>query len=440
MGLYALTKKIFTMNNRRKFIKQLGAIVPAVSALNISYANFNFIEEHHEKNQDRDPKEVARDEEYWRPIQQSFEPSPHFINLDHAFYCAAPTIVMDRLLENTRRINQLTALYMRRHDIEDRFEIRKKMADFAGVAVEELLITRSTTESLDAVIMGLEIGADEEVIIAETDYHNMVATWQMKEKRYGVKIKTIKVPITPKNPKEIIDLYAKAITPKTKYIHLTHLINYNGQILPVKEITEIAHRQGIEVICDSSQSFAHIDFKISDLNCDYWAASLHKWLAAPVGSGLLYIKKEKIKKVWPLFGDYRHPEDDIRKFERIGTYPSAIYLTIADSLRFHNSIGTKFQEERLRYLKDYWTSKVVQFPKIKFTGPLDEKQSCGIANFAVEGKTPFEVADYLYDKHKIFTVGYDRGGITGVRVTPHIYTTLKELDKLVKAVEMYCKA
>lgn len=428
------------MNNRRNFIRQLTALLPAVSSLNFAHAHFKDLQKHYQEHQKRDPKEVARDEEYWKPIRQYFDPSPHFINLENGFYCAAPRIVMEALADNIKRINQLTSFYMRRMDSDDRLNTRKMLADYAGVDVEELLITRSTTESLDVVIMGLDIKPEEEVIIAESDYPNMLAAYTMREKRYGLKLNRIKIPHTPKNSSEIIECYRKAITPNTKYIHVTHVLNVNGQILPVAEIADMAHQQGIEIICDASHSYALLDYKIPDLKCDYYATSLHKWMAAPVGTGLLYIKKNKIKKVWPLFGDYGHEEDDIRKFERIGTYPAAIYVSISNALKFHQSVGTKFKEERLRYLKDYWVQQVIHFPKLKFNMPLDEKQSCAIANFSIEGKTPFEVADYLFDKHRIFTVGYDRGGIRGVRVTPHLYNSPDDLNKLVKALEIYCKA
>lgn len=427
------------MSSRRKFIKQIGALVPAVSVLNVSYASFQTLQQNFKQNKDRDPKEVARDEDYWRPIRQCYDPSPHFTNLENGFYSPATKAVMEALCDNQKRINQLTSFYMRRMDGEDRLNTRKLLAEYAGVNVNELLITRSTTESLDTVIMGLDIKPDEEVIIAESDYPNMVAAFALKEKRYGTRLKRIQIPHTPKAPEEVTECYRKAITSKTKFILLTHVINMNGQILPVAEIAKMAHQRGIEVICDASHSYALLDYKISDLDCDYFATSLHKWMGAPVGTGLLYIKKEKIKKVWPLFGDYGHDEDDIRKFERIGTYPAAIYISIANALKFHQSIGTKFKEERLRYLKDYWVQKVVGFSKLKFHTPLDEKQSCAITLFSIEGKSEFEIANYLFDKHKIFTVAYDRGGFNGVRVTPHLYNTISDMDKLVKALEVYCR-
>lgn len=426
------------MSSRRNFLASLASLIPSASYARLFPTSFQ-MDNHVSKARGRDPKEVARDEDFWYVVQQCFQPSPHFINLEHGFYCASPTSVMENLAWHNQRINQLSSYYMRKLDENERLEIRKLMAEFAGVDTEELLITRSTTESLDAVIMGLDIHANEEVIVAASDYPNMLAAWQMKAKRYGVVLKSITIPLTPERPEEVVECYKKAITPKTKYLHLSHMINMNGQLLPVAEIAEMAHQSGIEVICDASHSFAHVDYKIPDLKADYFAASLHKWLAAPVGSGLLHIKKEKIKKVWPLFGDWKHPEDDIRKFERIGTYPAAIFMAVASALRFHNSLGTKVKEERLRYLKNYWVSRVRSLRKIKFNTPLDDLQSCAITNFSVEGKTPNEVADYLYDKHRIFTVGYDRGGIRGVRVTPHIYTTLKELDRLVEAIETYIK-
>lgn len=313
-----------------------------------------------------------------------------------------------------------------------------KVAAYSGVPVEELLIMRNTTEALDTVILGLDIKPGDEILLATTEYPNMVASWDMRATRFGIALKKIVLPLTKGND-AIVDTYRKNITANTKYILISHIMNVNGQILPVKQVAELARQHGIEVICDASHSFVHIDYKVPDLNVDYFGTSLHKWMGAPLGTGFLQIKKEKIQKVWPLFGDNQKPVDSIQKFETIGTAPWGNYLAIEDALRFHEAIGTKRKEERLRYLKNYWVDKVRDVPKIKFNTPLNAEQSCAITNFEIEGKDPKEMADYLFDKHKVFTVAYDRAGIQGVRVTPNIHNSVADLDKLVIGIKMYSK-
>ncbi len=267
----------------------------------------------------------------------------------------------------------------------------------------------------------------------------MLAAFKQQAKRYGVVNKIISLPLHPKNKQEIVGAFEDAITHRTKVILVTHIINLTGQILPVREICDMAHTHSVEVIVDAAHSFAHVDFKIPDLHCDYLGTSLHKWLCAPLGTGLMYIKKENIRKVWPLFGDTDFSEEDIRKFEHIGTHPCSSVITIEDALRFHNSIGSKRKEERLRYLKNYWVNKVATQPKVTLNTPMPDEQSCAIANINIVGKSPTEIANYLFDKHKIFTVAIDTEAVKGVRVTPHLYTTLQDLDLLVDAIRELCE-
>jgi selenocysteine lyase/cysteine desulfurase len=271
------------------------------------------------------------------------------------------------------------------------------------------------------------------------DYGSMLEAFDQQSRRYGVVNRVIDLPLHPTSNCEIVRAFEQVITPMTKVILLTHMINLTGQILPAREVCEMAHAHGVEVILDAAHSFAQIDFKIPDTHCDYMGASLHKWLCAPLGNGLLYVRKDRIKNAWPLFGDKTFPVDDIRKFEHIGTHPVGNTLPIIDALRFHNSIGSKRKEERLRYLKNYWVDRVKDIPKVKINTPFEENRSCAMANISVDGKTPAQVAEYLFEQHKIFTVAIDTEAVKGVRVTPHLYTTLGDLDKLIAAVRRLCE-
>ncbi|MEN8247309.1 MAG: aminotransferase class V-fold PLP-dependent enzyme [Bacteroidota bacterium] len=422
--------------SRRDFIRKTSSAGIGLSVL----AGFNpllanQVEKTSKKLNHLSAKQVAQDEGFWYLVQKAYKQSPHFINLESGYFSPQPIEVMESQFDNIKLINEQPSFYMRRKQWEDKLAIRKQLADFAGVPVEELIVTRNTTESLDTIILGMDLKEGDEAIMTDQDYGSMLETFEMRARRFGIVNKIISIPLHPKNDNEIVDAFEQAITKKTKVIHVTHLINLTGQILPVRAIADMAHSKGIEVIVDAAHSFAHLDYKIPDLDGDYYGASLHKWLCCPLGSGILHMKKEKIAKVWPLFGDTSQDIDSIEKFGHIGTHPVSTNLTIASAIKFHNSIGSKRKEERLRYLKNYWIDRVKDLPKVIINTPMEDERSCGLANFTIEGKKPNEIADYLYNKHKIFTVGINRKSIQGVRVTPHLYTTIKELDLLVSSIE-----
>ncbi|HUN64916.1 MAG TPA: aminotransferase class V-fold PLP-dependent enzyme, partial [Bacteroidota bacterium] len=247
--------------------------------------------------------------------------------------------------------------------------------------------------------------------------------------------KMIKVPIAPQHLDEITDQFAKAITPKTRVILVSHVINITGQIMPVKQICEIAKSRGIEVIVDGAHSFAHFDFKQKDLGCDYFGTSLHKWMYAPKGTGLLYVGRDKIEKLWPLMAADKTQVKDIRKFEEIGTHPAAPKLAIGEAILFHKGIGPARKEARLRFLSRYWMNKLKDVPNIRFHTSFDEHQSCGIGNVEIEGIEPGPLGSYLFDKHKIYVTGIVHDEFKGIRITPNVYTTLPELDRFCDVME-----
>ena len=391
-----------------------------------------------EKLKNLDPKEIARNEEFWGLIKNTFNMSPDFINLDNGYMCPQPSLGIEVLKDEISRINEMPSYYMRRLRDQERENIREIMADFAGCSTEEISICRNATEALDTIIFGIDMKAGDEALWGRYEYPNMRYSFEQKASRYGINNNIIFPPIAKMTNAEIVKAYEKAITPKTKVILVSHMVNLIGQILPVREICDMAHERGIEVIVDGAHTLAHMDYKISDLHCDYFGSSLHKWLCAPLGTGLMYIKRDKIKEIWPLFGDGEEELDDIRKFERIGTHPNSIFVTLEASLKFHNIIGTKVKEERLRFMKNYWAERIKELPNVKVNTPLNDEQSCGIASFSIEGKTEAEIVEYLFESHKIFAAEIDDKGMEGVRVTPNIYTSLDDFDLFVKAMEVYC--
>jgi len=421
---------------RRKFIKNSTKALSGLAALPFLDAWSMPSSQNALKTQPAvPPKILARDESYWDEIRKMFRVAPEFVNLENGYYSLTAEPVTDAGVDYLKTVNANHSFYLRREYKEDRVRLLNEVAELAGCSPEELILCRNTTEALDTVIMGLDLKPGDEVIMTDQDYYSVLQCWTMRARRYGSVNKVISIPFHPKSDEEIVAAYERAITPKTKVLMVTHLINTSGQILPVRKIADMAHRHGIEVISDSAHAFAHIDFKIPDLDCDYLGASLHKWLGAPLGTGILYMKKEKIKKVWPLFGDDKYPDDDMRKFGHIGTIPCHNELAITDAIAFHEKIGAKQKEERLRYLATYWRDRVKDIPGVIINTPDQPHRYCAIANVGIKGVDSTQLAEILFEKYNIFTVTKNNQEMNGVRVTPHLYNSLAELDQLVAALK-----
>ena len=313
------------------------------------------------------------------------------------------------------------------------------MADLAGVSPEVIAINRNTSEALETVIFGLRLKRGDEVVLTKQDYPNVINAWKQRALRDGIVLKMISFDFPIENKKEIVEKFVAAFTPKTKVVNITHMINWVGQILPVNEIAAEARKRNIEILVDGAHSFAHLDFKISDLDCDYFGTSLHKWLCAPIGSGMLYVKKNKIKNLFPLFAGEDPESEDIRKFENLGTRSFAIEQAIGQAIDFHLWIGAERKQKRLQYLKNYWVERLSKNAAFKIHTSLHPEFACAIALFSVEGKTAVELNNFLFKNHQIHAVAINRENMHGVRVAPNIYTTQKDLDRLVIAVEDFMK-
>ncbi len=423
--------------NRRGFIKHMAAMgfVYPTTLLRLD----NFSTETH-ITIDELEQLATDDDKFWEGVQMSYVQNKKFINLENGYFSPQPLSVLNAFVEYSKMINASPSYYMRTQQLDDKEKVRKALAEFAETNVEEIALTRNTTESLNIVIQGFPMKKGDEAIITNQDYGSMVEAFKHRANTDGIVVKTIALPLHPKSDDEIVKVYEDAITSKTKILLVTHLINTTGHLLPVKKICEMAHSKGIEVMVDGAHTFAHIDFKIKDLDCDYYAASLHKWLCAPLGAGLLWVKKNKIGQLNPLFGDVKQPKDNIRKLEHIGTHPCAVQLSIPEAIRFHNTIGGKRKRERLLYLKNYWVNKVKDLKNVSFNTPDEDGRTAAIANIAIKGMKPSELAKKLYDDYKIFTVAIETEAVNGVRVTPHLYTTQEHLDKMVSAITTISKA
>jgi len=385
------------------------------------------------------PLQAAMNEDYWSMIQNSFTVTRGIVNLNNGGVSPSPRIVTEALVRYAWQQEDATA-YTMWQILEPQSEtIRTGLAELFGCDREEIAITRNASESLEILLMGMDFKPGDEILTTTQDYPRMLTTLRQRERREGLKLKLVQIPIPPKNLDEITNAFANGITNRTKLILMSHQVNITGQITPVKAVCELARSKGIETIVDGAHSFAQFDFKQKDLGCDYFGTSLHKWLYSPKGTGLLYVKRDKIEKLWPLMAAESKQAADIRKFEEIGTHSAAPKLAIGESLLFHNGIGGKRKEARLRYLSRYWMNRLKDVPKVRFNTSFDPNQSCAIANINIEGTDPSAIGSYLFSKHHIFTTPIVHEEFKGIRITPNVYTTLGELDRFCELMEMIAR-
>jgi selenocysteine lyase/cysteine desulfurase len=426
--------------NRRKFLQSAGTF-SATTLLStiVKPAWSRNLERVIREAEHVSPADLATDEEFWYYIQQSFTVSPSIINLNNGGVSPAPKTVQDAMKRYYDYSNEAPSYYMWRILDQGRETLRGNLAKLAGCEEEEIAMNRNSSEGLETIIFGLQLNAGDEVVAAKQDYPNVVNAWKQREVRDGIKIKWVNLELPSEDESYLVKQYVNAFTPKTRAVNITHIINWNGQILPVRKIADEAHKRGIDVLVDGAHSFAHFQFKIPELHCDYFATSLHKWLYAPIGSGMLYVKKEKIKDIYPMFASDIPLKEDIRKFEHLGTRPFFIEQAIGKSLEFHDMIGSERKEKRLHYLKNYWMEKVKDAPKVRLHTSLDPKWGCAIGMVSIEGKKPGELDSFLFNNYKIHTVGIEWENIHGVRVTPNVYTTAKNLDQLVEGISIFAR-
>ncbi|HEY2806766.1 MAG TPA: aminotransferase class V-fold PLP-dependent enzyme [Gemmatimonadales bacterium] len=382
------------------------------------------------------PAALARDDAFWDEIRRQYLLTPDYINLENGYFLMQSQPVLDAFVGHVRAINLEASHYMRTRQFDDKRAVAGRIAGLLGCAPEELIITRNTTESLDTIIHAFDWHAGDEAVMAEQDYGAMLDMFRLQARRYGIVNKVVSLPHDPQSDDEIVNLYESQITPKTRLLMVCHLVNITGQILPVAKITAMAHRHNVLVMVDGAHAFAHLDFKIADLGgCDFYGSSLHKWLGTPLGAGMLYVRRDRIHDLWPIFADMSMPDDDIRKLNHTGTHAVWTDLALNEAIDFHAGVGIARKEARMRYLQRYWTDQVRGVPGITLNTPTDPRRSCGIANVGVDKLRPGDLAHTLLERYRIWTVAIDGAGVHGARITPHLFTTTEELDSLVRALK-----
>jgi len=381
------------------------------------------------------PEAIAKDESFWMDIQQAFTVDRSLVNLNNGGVSPAPAIVQNAMKRHLDYMNE-APVYTMWQVLEPQLEgVRQRLAREFGASSEEIAFTRNASEGLQICQNGIDLKPGDEVLTTTQDYGRMVNTFKQRERREGIVLKQFQIPIPAEDPAEIIRLFEENITPKTKLILMSHIVNLTGQILPVKGVVQMARKKGIPVIVDGAHSFAHFEFKHEDLDCDYFATSLHKWLLAPIGTGMLYVRKEKIKDLWPMQASAEAQDDNIRKFEEIGTHPAANHNAISEALTFHQGIGAANKEARLRYLRDTWANRLLQHDRIRLNTSLDPEFSCCIGNVDIDGIDTSAVGKYMWDEHRIIITPIKHAEFEGARVTANVYTTMEELDRFCDAME-----
>jgi selenocysteine lyase/cysteine desulfurase len=413
--------------DKRRFIKSLGAL--SFSPLIFANELTDF------KPISKTLQFINNEDKLWKTVRSHYTLKEEYINLESGYYNIIPNPILEHFINHVKHVNIEGSFYMRKDLNKNKDRVTNELANLVGSSPDQIAITRNATESLDLVISGFPWKKGDEAIYAKQDYGTMKEMFEQISNRYGVVNKVISVPNHPKNDEEIVSLYESQITSKTKLIMVCHMINITGQILPIKKICEMAHNYGVEVMVDGAHCVGHFDFSIDDFNCDYYGSSLHKWLATPLGAGLLYVNKNKTHKIWPLLANGNTNKSDIKRLNHIGTHPVHTDLAISNSIDYLKWIGMERKEKRMRFLQRYWSDKLRNVKNVIVNTPLDINRSCGIGNVGLTNISPSKMEDLLFQKYKIFTVAIDYANVKGCRISPNIFTTTKELDIFVEAVK-----
>ena len=429
------------MLSRRRFLGSIGVSAGTASSAGLFSEGLGraLAAAEEAKRRGASAEESAVDESFWFEVQQAFTVDRSLINLNNGGVCPSPAIVQEAMKRHLDYSN-LAPAYTMWEILEPQKEgVRQRLARAFGASTEEIAITRNASESLQICQFGHDLGPGDEVLTTDQDYPRMITTWQQRERREGIVLRQFSIPVPAENPDQIVSLFEENLTPRTKLIMMCHMINLTGQILPVRQVVEMARGRGIPVIVDGAHAFAHIDFRQSDRNCDYYASSLHKWLFAPHGTGLLYVRKQKVRDLWPMMAAGLNLDKNIRKFEEIGTHPAANFVAIAEALTFHEGIGPARKVARLRYLTSHWAERLLENERVHLNTSLKPGFSGALANFRVDGLNSRDLVQHLWNENRILVTDIHHKDCPGIRVTPALYTTLPELDRFCDGVENVMK-
>ncbi|MDB4252485.1 aminotransferase class V-fold PLP-dependent enzyme [Flavobacteriaceae bacterium] len=415
--------------NKREFLKNVSLAAVGLPFIRTSFSTSLNTLKH------LSPNQIATEENFWLQVRKDYSLKPDYINLESGYYNIIPNPTLNHMIDHARMVNYEGSYYMRTVQWDQKNAMAAKLAKVVGTSAKNLIITRNTTESLDMVIKGMNWKKGDEAVYAKQDYGAMKMMFEQVSRRYGTKNIIVSVPNHPTSDEEIVRIYQNAITSRTKLLMVCHMVNITGQILPIKKICQMAHKKGVQVMVDGAHCVGHFQFKIDDLECDYYGSSLHKWLAVPLGTGMLYVRDKHIDNLWPVFAEHHREPGDIARLNHVGTHPVYHDLSIENAIEYYAMLGAERKEARLRYLQEYWSSKVRTHPNIIVNTPKESFRACGIANVGLKNLKPHELAKQLMDRYQIFTVAIDYANVQGCRISPNVFTTTQELDVFVKALQ-----
>ena len=415
--------------NKREFLKNVSLAAVGLPFIRTSFSTSLNTLKH------LSPNQIATEENFWLQVRKDYSLKPDYINLESGYYNIIPNPTLNHMIDHARMVNYEGSYYMRTVQWDQKNAMAAKLAKVVGTSPKNLIITRNTTESLDMVIKGMKWKKGDEAVYAKQDYGAMKMMFEQVSRRYGTKNIIVSVPNHPTSDEEIVRIYQNAITSRTKLLMVCHMVNITGQILPIKKICQMAHKKGVQVMVDGAHCVGHFQFKIDDLECDYYGSSLHKWLAVPLGTGMLYVRDKHIDNLWPVFAEHHKEPGDIARLNHVGTHPVYHDLSIENAIEYYAMLGAERKEARLRYLQEYWSSKVRTHPNIIVNTPKESFRACGIANVGLKNLKPHELAKQLMDRYQIFTVAIDYANVQGCRISPNVFTTTQELDVFVKALQ-----
>ena len=415
--------------NKREFLKNVSLAAVGLPFIRTSFSTSLNTLKH------LSPNQIATEENFWLQVRKDYSLKPDYINLESGYYNIIPNPTLNHMIDHARMVNYEGSYYMRTVQWDQKNAMAAKLAKVVGTSPKNLIITRNTTESLDMVIKGMNWKKGDEAVYAKQDYGAMKMMFEQVSRRYGTKNIIVSVPNHPTSDEEIVRIYQNAITSRTKLLMVCHMVNITGQILPIKKICQMAHKKGVQVMVDGAHCVGHFQFKIDDLECDYYGSSLHKWLAVPLGTGMLYVRDKHIDNLWPVFAEHHREPGDIARLNHVGTHPVYHDLSIENAIEYYAMLGAERKEARLRYLQEYWSSRVRTHPNIIVNTPKESFRACGIANVGLKNLKPHELAKQLMDRYQIFTVAIDYANVQGCRISPNVFTTTQELDVFVKALQ-----
>ncbi len=421
------------MGNRREFLRTMAGVTATIPAL--ADDSLRRLDSADSAVRHRLPEDVAADEDFWFEVQQSFTVDRSLVNLNNGGVSPSPRIVQDAMKRDLDFSNE-APVHTMWQVLEPHIEgVRMRLADDFGCSPDEMAITRNASEALEIAQLGIDLEPGDEILTTDQDYGRMLTTWDQRVRREGIVINKVSFSNPPASKQELVDMFAEALTPKTRVLHFCHITNLAGLIFPVKEICQMARARGVDTIVDGAHAYAHFPFTRDDLDCDYYGTSLHKWLLAPHGTGFLYVRREKIKDLWPMMAAPTAMNENIRKFEEIGTHPAANHNAIAEALTFHQTIGAERKAARLRYLRDRWMRYFDGMSGVTINTSFDPEMSCGLANIGLEGVEPAAIASHMWTTRRVIITPIGHKDCKGLRVTPNVYTTLREVDTFIEGFE-----